>query len=210
MISRSEALQFAGIAPYYELEFLPDEYRDDEEIVLTAIEKHGYALEWASPRLRNMRHIILNAMHKLDGSAILFAGDDLKNNQEFALEVLRATKYQPERVISHVSSDIRDDKQFALKTVEICGLSLQFLNKLCSDFEVVLAAVSQCGLALKYASSSLRGNKSIVLAAVKNNGLSLMFALYKMRNNKEVVAAAILENPSSINFASSRIRKNKT
>ena len=46
-----------------------------------------------------------------------------------------------------------------------------------NDREVVLAAVGQDGLILKYAPADLRKNKDVVLAAVQNDGSALMWAV---------------------------------
>lgn len=210
MISKSEALKFAEIGPYYELEFLPEIYRDDEDVVLTAVAKNGYALEWASPRLRNIHHVVMSAISTgADGSVIVFAGEELRDNIEFVIDVLCNTKYRPELVVASASSRIRNDKCCILKIVEICGMSLQYVSKqLRDDADVVLAAVAQCSHALKYASSRLRGDKDVILAVVRKNGMALEHALYKMRNNKEVVMSAVLESPLAIKFASKSIHNN--
>ena len=49
------------------------------------------------------------------------------------------------------------------------------------DFEVVLAAVSQNGKALQWASAELRGNREIVSSAVSQDGSALQWAAAELR-----------------------------
>ena len=50
-----------------------------------------------------------------------------------------------------------------------------------------MAAVSNYGYALKYASDKLRGDYDVVFAAVKNNGLALQYANELLADNKDIV-----------------------
>jgi len=59
------------------------------------------------------------------------------------------------------------------------------------DKEVVMAAVSYEGGALRYASESLKNDKEVVMTAVSNNGSALSAASRSLRNDKEVVMAAV-------------------
>eukprot|EP01047_Picozoa_sp_COSAG01_P024195 COSAG01_NODE_1488_length_10130_cov_17.546388_2_plen_926_part_00 len=55
----------------------------------------------------------------------------------------------------------------------------------------VLAAVTQCGYALKHASPALQNDQEFVLAAVAQSGSALQHASAALQNNKEVVLAAV-------------------
>ena len=44
------------------------------------------------------------------------------------------------------------------------------------DREIVLAAVQQCGIALKYATAELKLDREIVLAAMAQSGVALEYA----------------------------------
>ena len=52
-----------------------------------------------------------------------------------------------------------------------------------------MAAVTQNGRALFYASSELRGDKEVVMAAVTQAGCALDYASDDLRGDKEVVMA---------------------
>ena len=65
------------------------------------------------------------------------------------------------------------------------------------------------GLALKYASDTLKNNSRIVRLAVHNNGLALRYASNKLRDNQDIVEWAVKQNGRSIKYASTRLKKNK-
>jgi hypothetical protein len=68
-----------------------------------------------------------------------------------------------------------------------------------SDPDVVLAAVTNNGAALRYASLALRGNREICLAAVTSCGFALQFCTY--RGDRDLVYSAIVQDSMSIIFA---------
>ena len=62
------------------------------------------------------------------------------------------------------------------------GLALAHASAvLQEDVDVVLAAVENCWKAVLYASAGPRGNRRVMLAAVQQNGLSLRFASAELR-----------------------------
>ena len=62
-----------------------------------------------------------------------------------------------------------------------------------------MAALTQCGDALRYAAQRFRDDKEVVLAAVIQNGDALGYAAQRFMDDKEVVLAAVyrMEMPSS-------------
>lgn len=72
------------------------------------------------------------------------------------------------------------------------AFKLKNLRTACGDKELVLRAVSDCGLQLAFASPDLQNDRDVVLAAVQNNAMAMMFvpANSKLRCDPSVVAAA--------------------
>ena len=102
-------------------------FQDDKEVVLTAVENYGFALDYTSDRLRDDKEIVLTAV-KNDGRALAYASDEL-----------------------------RDDKEIVLTAVKNYGLALEYASdELRDDKEIVLTAVKNYGLALEYASERLQ------------------------------------------------------
>ena len=60
-----------------------------------------------------------------------------------------------------------------------------------TDKESVLAAVTQCGLVLRYADDDLRLDKEIVLAAIQQNGRALRYADEDLRANNSACVFVI-------------------
>jgi len=87
------------------------------------------------------------------------------------------------------------------------GDALDKLNaRLKNDRTVVTEAVHKCGLALKFASESLRGCQSVVDTAVSQNGMALVYASDALRGNREVVLRAVQRDGEALAFASKDCR----
>ena len=103
---------------------------ETKKIVLAAVSENGYALECASPELRNNKGIVLAAISE-NGYALRYASLELRNNEKIVLTAVStdacALKYAPE----------------GLKNNE----------------KINLAAVSNYGNALLCASPSLQNNR---------------------------------------------------
>lgn len=87
----------------------------------------------------------------------------------------------------------RADRDIVLAAVSKDGWALRYASKeLRADHDVVLAAVSDIGQALEYASDELRSDRDIVLAAVKRGGSALKYASDELRADRDVVLAALV------------------
>ena len=56
---------------------------------------------------------------------------------------------------------------------------------MCNDKEVILEAVKQEGMALKYASEELKNDKEFISEVIKQNGSALNYISKELRNDKE-------------------------
>ena len=97
------------------------------------------------------------------------------------------------------------NKLVVLAALSQHGLSLKYISKkLQKDKKVVLAAVGQNGGALEYADNVFRSDPEVVLAAVRKRGLALYYAhpdLQKDPRYKEVMLAAVTENGRALQYA---------
>ena len=91
-----------------------------------------------------------------------------------------------------VSSFVEIYGETAKEIIAKRGEMLQFAPELQADKEVVLAAVSQDGTALKYANPTLQADKEVVLAAVRNNADAYFNASDDIKYNSEVTDALVL------------------
>ena len=74
------------------------------------------------------------------------------------------------------------------------------------DREIVLAAVSKNGQALQYATEQLKADREIVLAAVSNEGYALQYATKELKGDREIVLAAVSKNGLALNHAANGLK----
>lgn len=154
-------------------------WRDDENVVMAAIQQNQPTLEHASPRLQNAKEVVMAAIQ------------------------------QKEPALEHASARLQDDKEVVMAAVKQRGQALRHAStRLQNDKEVVMAAVQQQGQALEHASTTLKNNKEVVLAAVQMHGFALEHASSRLKNSRDVVVAAIKQEPYVAWYASNQLLKN--
>lgn len=153
--------------------------KSDRAVVLVAVRDYGLHLLHVAPELRGDRDIVLAAI-----------GRDAQ-------------------VFIHASPELRNSREFMLAAVRINGMCLEFMGLTAgrSDFDVVLAAVDQNGLALGCANLTLRSNPDIVFAAVSSDGISLGFARGEVPNDRRIVTAAVQNTWIALQYASEDLRR---
>ena len=130
----------------------------EKEVVLAAVKKNEDALKYASPRLKDDKDIVLEAIK--------------------SSSVVSALRYASPR--------LKDDKDVVLEAVEHDGEALEFASpRLQDDKDIVLEAVKERKYALQYASPRLKDDKDVVLKAVKHDGDALQYASPRLQKEKE-------------------------
>ena len=144
--------------PVVMIEFLDPKLKNDEEIILTAIEKKaGNALKYASPRLRNNRNFVYNLLPKSpialcdasdelrgdiaivfhainhgDGSLLICASNKLKDNKKLVLEALKRDVLTKKNIngktISYASYNLRNNPTFARQVIKINNRALDYFT----------------------------------------------------------------------------------
>jgi hypothetical protein len=190
---------------------VPEEFKDDKEIVLAALIPKGYlSLTWfkfesVSDRLKNDKEVVLAAVRN-NGEAIKYASDSLKSDRDIVWEAICKSC-----LLEYVSEKFRDDKQIVITAIEKMGDYTHQIkyasDRLKNDREVALSAISKCGSDLEYVSSYLKNDREVVLAAVNKDGKALEFASDELKNDREVVKTAIKENIIALNFASMNLQE---
>ena len=190
--------------------------RDDKAVVLTAVQRHGSSLEYASDLCKNDKEIVLAAVsHRRPpeyGGALQFASELWKNDEEVVLKavqytafalahsgdlaktdtVLKAACFGPQRDVRSVSWARPTQAQIVVQVMQCYGLALEFCPPWAfHNKEIVLTAVKQNGLALEYAEDFVH-DMEVVLSAVQQNGSAWEFAGDTLRNDKDIVLAAEL------------------
>mmetsp|Transcript_101310 Transcript_101310/g.180062 ORF Transcript_101310/g.180062 Transcript_101310/m.180062 type:complete len:380 (-) Transcript_101310:185-1324(-) len=109
--------------------------------------------------------------------------------------------------LRNAPDNMKADIEIVLAAVTQQGRMIQYASEELQDSaEVISAALEQEGSALEFAGAAHRSNRSIVLQAVKQNGLALRYASGGLSSDHEIVAAAINENGSALQFAGDQLR----
>ena len=135
--------------------------KDNEDIVLSALKNYPSSFKFASKRIRDIKKYAIMA---LEGEEKFnFVGIDEKwfKHPIFLFEGIKITP----KLLSKFDRGMLS-REMVLSFVKRDGLTLNFLPEYNDDFEVVEEAVSQNGMALKFASPKLKDNVQISLIAM--------------------------------------------
>ena len=169
------------------------ELQDDYEVVLSAIRNNGYAIKYASQKLKTNTAILVAAVTKSPKVYSLIAHHADTLTTQTAINLDGSNLQYIHRV--HISKDL------VMAAVRSCGDALQYAPMAGDADDEVLAAVQNDGLALQYASMRLRCDTSVVMAAVKQNPRALQYAGYVCRNNPHILLEAISVDESLLGYS---------
>jgi hypothetical protein len=144
------------------------ELNDDKDLVLLAVKQDGYALQFASDRLREDKDV-LDAALEQNLNAIQFA-PTLTRDKKKMLSVAKLNY----TYLDYASPELWDT-EFIVDAIKQNAKSIQFVPPVWRQKEWMLYCVKRDGLLLKYASPTLRKDREIVLAAVTENGNAIDF-----------------------------------
>jgi hypothetical protein len=196
-----------------ELEFLSEEFQDDDDIVFAAVRENGCAALYASRRLWRDKEFVLLALETYESdvydefSILSMVSKELHNDRDI---IIAAAQGLHHNVLEYASENICNDREVVLISVNYFGTSLKYASvSLRADKEVVLAAVQKNPWSLKYASENLRADKEVVLAAVQTDGYILGGLSKEMRSDEEIVLASVFQNAVFLDFATKKLRNDE-
>ena len=113
--------------------------------------------------------------------------------------------------LNHASSELREDRDLLAVSFAMCGEFLQYqapeVQALHADPDFMLKVVSMKGVALKYASPFLRGNRRVVTAAVSSMGGALVYASEELQNDRTIVTIATAQLGTALHMAAPALRQ---
>jgi serine/threonine-protein kinase TTK/MPS1 len=122
-----------------------------------------------------------------------------KNNTFLFKKIIKKILSIQGKFLYYIPNKYKSDKDLVITAVTNNGLSLKYAHPILKkDKYIVLKAVQQNGLSLQYADISLLSDDNIVLQAVKNDGNALRFADSKFRKNKDIIIESLKSHPLSI------------
>jgi len=157
----------------------------NRQLVLAAV-KDGKKLKDLEYKYRGDREVVLAAV-KLNPCEMQHAQTELIHNVEF---MLAAIAVHP-TARCYGAPELWLLRDFVYEAVQLDGLLLEYAPVFMDDLDVVLAAASNNGYALRHAGGQARSSKHIVLAAVEQAGCALCHAVDDLKCDREVVLAAV-------------------
>eukprot|EP00419_Tripos_fusus_P017668 CAMPEP_0172756650 /NCGR_PEP_ID=MMETSP1074-20121228/162178_1 /TAXON_ID=2916 /ORGANISM="Ceratium fusus, Strain PA161109" /LENGTH=116 /DNA_ID=CAMNT_0013589943 /DNA_START=57 /DNA_END=410 /DNA_ORIENTATION=+ len=98
--------------------------------------------------------------------------------------------------MASIPKDLPRSRSFMLRVVGIWGPALKYADEpLRADPEMVLTAVQQRPMALRFAADALKRDRRFVLDAVQVNGFALEYADPKFKLDEEIAVAASRTSP---------------
>lgn len=180
------------------LEFSPDKFKNDKEIMLAAVNKRGNNFKWASYELKQNKKITLTAISHPDNPIKLRdVVDKFRNNRDV---VIAAVKRDGDN-LKWASNRLKRDREVVLTAIKYSkepGSFKKVMAQFRDDKEIVIAAVKRNGHDLKWASNRLRLDREVVLAATKYSKSTIMYTERipeKFKDDKDVILSVLIRNP---------------
>ena len=165
------------------LKFVPELYRDDDEIVLAAVRKCGKAIVHCSDRLKHDRRVALAAV--TDSAALQFCSDEHRADPEVVTAAVQSNSSRFGVQIQFASASLRADRAFMF------GL-LKKARELVSSWG---STTLHGGALLRYASEELRSDRDFVMLALRNGalrqGFNVLSISSELRGDRELVLSAV-------------------
>lgn len=163
--------------------------RDNEELVLSAVNKNGDLLAYASTSLRRNRDVVMAALSSVvpltmfkfvckslcacplvmydalhvNGRFLQFASDEIRSSVDFAFLAVSQTPFAAEFALGEVNMN----KDFGIFSVGACGANLKYLDeKLKEDVDVAIAAVSHRPETYFLLPEITQNNKQVLLETI--------------------------------------------
>ncbi len=209
-------------------------YKDNKNVVLTAVTQNGYALEHASEELQNDTNIIMAALEQINyiqsrlqrqmntrykkpctcetQTTFKYPLECISpcnlSNKQFIMTFL-SLPFNPnsriQSIINFVPLELIDIS-IVIAAVKQLPLSLDYLVDFQNHREVVSMAVSILGAALEFASPELKADKNLVKIALRNDGSSLRWADPELMSDKETVMVALENDGYAFRYISTELK----
>jgi hypothetical protein len=183
------------------LQYLNDSSKDNEDIVIIAIQNNPKCFEYISERLRNKKEIIMICIEKLKlykykyNNILCMTSYINRNDKEIVLPLMEIDGGD----IRYVSYELAMDKQVVITAIKNDPSIYKYINKsFLNDKEVIMLCLKNYEYDednfknfLEYLNDDFKDDKEIVMASVKKCGLNFIYASNRLRNDKQVVLTAI-------------------
>ncbi|MCX6987428.1 MAG: DUF4116 domain-containing protein [Chlamydiae bacterium] len=154
---------------------------DDKETALELVGLYGSRLDCVSPALKDDEELVLVALEN-NPKALEFASDRLKNNREFFLKALERWRSDCPPILAWASTELRKDRELVAAAVILNGYNLDYVDdSFKADREMVLAAIRATPPMFARISKVLQGDGEMVEQAVRADKRLLHFASAELK-----------------------------
>lgn len=181
----------------------PEHIRDNQEIALAVVSRHGFSLKFASHKLRDDRQVVLAAVQQT-GAALAYASETLKAEKDLVLLAVR----RHGAALEHASQDLQSDREVVLAAVSNQARALRFAaEELRADAEVVAVAALKDAAALAFVTcAKVLCNRRVMEPVVMRHPAALQYAGEELRSDRALLLQAIEKDPSALNYAPEELR----
>jgi uncharacterized protein with ParB-like and HNH nuclease domain len=147
-------------------------------LIIDVLKLEGLALESLPYADRSNRHYVETAIRQ-NGYSLKYALGELNNDDS----IVRMSVEKTVAAFIFISDRWKDDREFAYYAVNKDGMCIKYVSDRLkySDKELIIAAVTNNGMALQWIPATWKNDEEVVRAAISNNYLALQHASPEMR-----------------------------
>lgn len=181
-----------------------DELIIDKGSALTAVNRHGWILQYVNQPLKKNREVVLAAVRQF-GLALQYADDALRRDPEIVMAAVKKNRI----AFQYADENLKSDRSFVLDVVSENGRALELAGEsMRYDRELVLtAAVQKHKWPPYYNNHSLWEDRDFVMSEVNKDGSALECAADSLKRDREVVLTAVKQNRWALRYADESLRK---
>ena len=202
-----------------ELQNLPENFKDDKDIVMAAISNSSDAFEYASDRLRSDRECTILALKVFYlGQEGIFcnnlqyvSSEDLKNDKE----ILKIAAAGHDQAIMHFPEKWKNDKELLeiilSKKIDELAFSC-FPESYRDDKEIAIKAINDAPYCFQYLTERLRDDEEIVMQAINRETCCYQYISERLKDVKEIAMQVLKIKDNSrvmLSDLSERLKKDK-
>ena len=150
------------------LEFIPQKYRDNKELVLKLLEKNGYELEFVSDRLKEDYECLMAACLNTHFS-LRYWPLKLLSDFNFFIKLLNDSKKTG--ILQFFSDQIKDNEEALLE---------------CAKYDYLNSREGKGGAVIKFASDRLKNSKAFIIKFIEIAPFVLNFISRDLVNDREI------------------------